>query len=705
MNSSKPTPAQIQLLPRRRGAVACALLVLLWCAWNYCADGDGNALFWTTAVLGLVALALPRPLPNTVRSVVWGSLALIVIALAANVDRLMPVKNDFVRLHVIDRVVTVAFAGIGLSALFFRIHGVAITKILLGTLPMAMLSIARVATTTTSDAFSPAVQIWLQIGLLMLLELVRQGATHRARGLSAFGLREWTLRGVMMSSLLGLAILLRGPVEYTAMEIQRRVLGMSLHTQRHWQTRRQTDLALFRALPSGFSGRTRILLLAEARTAPGYLRESVFTTYAGGRWQTPEAGLSLDPAAARVSGEGWIRYALTPVPAATPLEQMRFTVFSPRHLTGVSIPGNTVSLFCLAEDEPFVTTNGMVQVDGSSAMRYEVEVRPSGAGGTAFPLPDGGADRGYLGVPETLTMAVSNWVANCPGLSTATTPRNAATCIENDFAVRFRYRDDVSMNAHPDPLLDFMKRREGYCVHFASAAALMLRLRGIPTRLVGGYLCHEWAPWLKRWVVRERQGHAWAEAWDADHQNWFLVETTPANGRPDHYHGPGLLRRAQDVVIASWKWLLGAFESVHMLQWLADAGAAVVHWLWQGVATLWGLALFITALAGVIWHRRQRHTPRTPEEQGRADLTTALSHLIRRTVPARFERRPTESWDDWLNRIQPDLAPDTAVLLAEWVETYQQLRYQAELDMPRVRAWIAAATAVNPLSFAAARRA
>ena len=54
-------PTRRQNPPRHRGTLACALLALLWCAWNYCADGDGHVLFWTTAFLGLAALAWPRP--------------------------------------------------------------------------------------------------------------------------------------------------------------------------------------------------------------------------------------------------------------------------------------------------------------------------------------------------------------------------------------------------------------------------------------------------------------------------------------------------------------------------------------------------------------------------------------------------------------------------------------------------------------------
>lgn len=690
-------PTRRQHPPRHRGTLACALLALLWCAWNYCADGDGHALFWTTAFLGLAALAWPRPLPGTARSVVWFSLILIVIALAANVERLVPERTDMFRLYVIDRVVTVAFAGIGVSALFFRMHAVAVTKILLGTLPMTMLAISRAPQAEAAHVVPPPLQLWVQLGLVMLLELARQGAAPRDGVTPRFGLREWVWRGGAMAGVLLAAMLLHTPVERAVLDIQRRVLGLSLHTRRSWSPRRETDLVLSRPLPRGFGGRTRILLLADARTAPGYLRESVFTAYVRGRWQTPDAGVPLEPAAGSVPGEVTTRYMLTSIPDAAPLERIRFTVFAPRLLTGICLPGASVVLYCPAEDDPFATTNGSVHIDGGSSLRYAADISPSATRGPAFPLPDGGGDAAYLAVPATLAPAVSNWVAACPGLSAAVPPREAAARIVDDFAARFHYREDARLHPQPDPLIHFMERREGYCIHFASAAVLMLRLCGIPARLVGGFVCNEWAPWLKRWVVRERQGHAWVEAWDAGQRRWFLVEATPPVGLPGRHPSLSLFRRLQDVTIASRKGLLAAVESANLLQRLADAGAAVIRWIWQWASTAWGAAGLLAVLAGVLWHRRRSRVRLDQDARDRADLQAALARLIRRTVPKRLERLPAESWSGWLERIGPELPREARADLAARVEEYQQLRYQATVDTPRARAWIAWAHTHRPL--------
>ena len=52
---------------------------------------------------------------------------------------------------------------------------------------------------------------------------------------------------------------------------------------------------------------------------------------------------------------------------------------------------------------------------------------------------------------------------------------------------RYRYTTDVDEPGE-DPLLDFLfATHAGYCQHFAGAAALLLRLAGVPTRVVSGF--------------------------------------------------------------------------------------------------------------------------------------------------------------------------------------------------------------------------
>ena len=66
---------------------------------------------------------------------------------------------------------------------------------------------------------------------------------------------------------------------------------------------------------------------------------------------------------------------------------------------------------------------------------------------------------------------------------------------------------------------------EGYCMHFASAATLILRYMGIPARYVTGYVAD--VPASGHVNVPDSAAHAWVEVY-IDGYGWEPVEVTPA---------------------------------------------------------------------------------------------------------------------------------------------------------------------------------
>ena len=67
----------------------------------------------------------------------------------------------------------------------------------------------------------------------------------------------------------------------------------------------------------------------------------------------------------------------------------------------------------------------------------------------------------------------------------------------------------------------------GYCIHFASATAVLLRAAGIPARYVTGYLVSAKAGDTVR--VQQKDAHAWVECYIAG-IGWQVLEATPADG-------------------------------------------------------------------------------------------------------------------------------------------------------------------------------
>ena len=67
----------------------------------------------------------------------------------------------------------------------------------------------------------------------------------------------------------------------------------------------------------------------------------------------------------------------------------------------------------------------------------------------------------------------------------------------------------------------------GYCVHFATAATILLRAAGIPARYVEGYMISCSAE--SDVIVSNQDAHAWAEYYDSDSGTWRVLEATPAD--------------------------------------------------------------------------------------------------------------------------------------------------------------------------------
>jgi len=79
-----------------------------------------------------------------------------------------------------------------------------------------------------------------------------------------------------------------------------------------------------------------------------------------------------------------------------------------------------------------------------------------------------------------------------------------------------------------DPIERFLfESRRGFCEHYAGSFTLLMRLAGIPARVVIGYQGGEENPRADHWVVRQSDAHAWTEVWLPD-RGWWRVDPTAA---------------------------------------------------------------------------------------------------------------------------------------------------------------------------------
>lgn len=115
------------------------------------------------------------------------------------------------------------------------------------------------------------------------------------------------------------------------------------------------------------------------------------------------------------------------------------------------------------------------------------------------------------------------------GITRDTPILEAATLIRN--YVRDCATYDLNTPAMPEESADFAlwflrESDTGYCVHFASAATVLLRAAGIPARYVEGYMTDIQAASTE---VTEANAHAWAEYF-VPGIGWLIMEATPGSG-------------------------------------------------------------------------------------------------------------------------------------------------------------------------------
>ncbi len=282
------------------------------------------------------------------------------------------------------------------------------------------------------------------------------------------------------------------------------------------------DLDLHRDLTS----RSDTSLLRYSTSAPDPQPMRVFTVDAfdTDTWQVvgqeaaagePEATLRLDqkhPAGAE---------PVETVVEITGLRQRSLPYPAPAHVVRIAGWSYEPLTASVRSDEP-------TGEDTSYSVRHYQPV-PDGSFGSA-PFDD--VDPRWLAVPDG-SQALADQAVAVAGQGT---PLQQAQRLQSFFRTSggFTYTLDVPQQTGPSAMQDFLSRRSGYCVHYATAMTVMARTLGIPARVAVGVLPGERVggqestdgQQVEVWEVSERDAHAWPELYLRD-AGWVRFEPTP----------------------------------------------------------------------------------------------------------------------------------------------------------------------------------
>lgn len=102
-----------------------------------------------------------------------------------------------------------------------------------------------------------------------------------------------------------------------------------------------------------------------------------------------------------------------------------------------------------------------------------------------------------------------------------------ALAIERFLVGNYGYSLDNRSASADDPLYDFlMETKEGHCEYFAAAQAILMRIVGIPTRVVNGFKRGELNRFSDYYIVRQSDAHSWVEGYFPG-PGWMEFDSTP----------------------------------------------------------------------------------------------------------------------------------------------------------------------------------
>lgn len=107
------------------------------------------------------------------------------------------------------------------------------------------------------------------------------------------------------------------------------------------------------------------------------------------------------------------------------------------------------------------------------------------------------------------------------------TENEIPAALKKHFAAEYTYSLDLAGKGKADTALTnfLLYTKAGHCEYFATAAVFILRQAGIPARYAAGYLVHEYSNLEKRYIVRQKDAHAWVKAFV--NGRWQDCDVTP----------------------------------------------------------------------------------------------------------------------------------------------------------------------------------
>jgi protein-glutamine gamma-glutamyltransferase len=228
--------------------------------------------------------------------------------------------------------------------------------------------------------------------------------------------------------------------------------------------------------------------------------------------------------------------------------------------------------------------------------------------------------------------------------------------------------------------------KRGFCEHYASAFAALMRAAGIPARVVTGYQGGTLNPYGDYWILRQSDAHAWTEVFIEGH-GWTRVDPTAAIAPERVERGLADAVNADDPLVSRWQsktaWFAGARLRLDLVREIwrerildfdQDSQRRLLEMLnipepdGQKLVLLlaFGMAL---VLGWLTWQVRRELAPQSKDVTART-----YARLCAKLAAAGLPRRLHEGPEDYAMRVAAQ-RPDLAAAVTALCRHYSSLRY------------------------------
>lgn len=395
-----------------------------------------------------------------------------------------------------------------------------------------------------------------------------------------------------------------------------------------------------------------------------YWRGPVLSEFDGRSWRLSMWLRSFEAPAVEDNAE-WLDYELVQEPTDR------------RWVMALDVPGapfeqSPTNPLRLNRDRSLIARRPLAEVS-----RHQLRSAPSAAFDAALPRT---LRQQYVSLPSNFNPRTAELVAGWRAMAL-----DEAQLVQQALD-RFNREFTYSLTPPPlgrDSVDEFLfETREGFCEHFASAFTVMMRMAGIPARVVTGYHGGFYNPLGDYMVVRQSDAHAWSEIW-LQGRGWVRVDPTAAvaperilddgglaSRERGRFDGLGALLDAADWLRHGWNTLVLGFNAARQRSLLLSFGIDASDWRELGLVLAGGFGL---ALALTLW-LVLRGGPRSADP-----LVAAWLLFCRRLGKLGIERRADEAPLSFGRRAAATL-PQQAADLLELTRAYSAQRYAADAD-------------------------